>query len=162
MGISGFAQFIVQGKLVKLITLVMILTVSAASVSATQAKKTKKARVHFLATGTEIRGTWGFNQDTYFAELAFVKDGPLQFVRIVDEYSQLAPPLSRESLTSVSGIPLRLRRDGGCDIRYSDLHLRTAPGDPMAILPVTLHYLPRLAKAPDAGEVLPCYRIVRK
>jgi hypothetical protein len=121
-----------------------------------------KARTHVLATSTFIRGTWGTNQDIYLAEIIPHKGSLPILVRLMDEYLTFDPPLSVDGLTSTTGATLRIVRDVRCDIRYSQMQLRTAPGDPMAILPERLGYQPQLTRTPATDEVLSCYRTVRR
>jgi len=123
--------------------------------------RTLKAQTRFLATSTFIRGTWGTNQDTYLAEIIpHTGDKPL-LVRLIDEYLTFQLPLSGDNLTSTTGATLRIIRDVRCDIPYSQMQLRTTPGDPMAILQERLGYLPQLSRTPAPDEVLSCYRIFR-
>jgi hypothetical protein len=120
------------------------------------------AHAHFLATSTCIRGTWGTNLDVYLAEIVLQKGNAPVLVRLVDEYRNLDPPLAKETLTSEMGTTLRVRRDQICDMPYAQMQLRTAPGDPMAILHERLGYQPSLQQTPQPHELLPCYRNVRK
>jgi len=120
-----------------------------------------KARTRFLATSTCIRGTWGFNLDVYLAEIVAHHRAEPVLVRLIDEYRNLDPPLAPEALTSPSGTALRIRRDRQCDMPYAQIQLRTAPGDPMAILSERLGYQPQLPKTPEPHELIPCYRIAR-
>lgn len=120
-----------------------------------------KAQTRFLATSAFIRGTWGTNQDIYLAEIIpHAGDKPL-LVRLIDEYLTFQLPLSVDSLTSTTGTTLRIMRDVRCDIPYSQMQFRTAPGDPMAILHERLSYQPHMDKTPQSDTVLPCYRTVR-
>jgi hypothetical protein len=121
-----------------------------------------KAHTRFPAASTLIRGTWGMNQDIYLAEISSRNGSEPQLVKLIDEYSNLAPSLSDDTLTSTTGTNLRIRRDMRCDIPYATMRLRTAPGDPMAILPERLTYRPQMDRAPAPGLVLPCYRTVRR
>lgn len=124
--------------------------------------RAQKAKVHFLADGALLRGSWGFNQDIYLAELIGKKESGRQLGRIMDEYSPDALPLSREVLVAGQGVVLRIRRDESCDIAYGVMRMRSAPGDPMAILPGRLSYEPKLDQVPSLDAALPCYRIVRR
>lgn len=121
-----------------------------------------KAHTRFLATSTCIRGTWGLNLDVYLAEIVPIKGSDPVLVRLIDEYRDLDPPLSVATLTSPTGTTLQVRRDQQCDMPYGRIPLRTAPGDPMAILHERLGYQPQLSKTPDSHEVLPCYRVIRR
>ena len=122
----------------------------------------QKARVRFLTTSTLIRGTWGPNEDTYLAQLLLPKENEAVLVHLVDAYPNEWPPLSRSVLTSDSRALLAVRRDEQCDRPFGQILLRTAPGDPMAILPERLDYQPQLDRTPAAGTILPCYRVLRR
>ncbi|MGH9607447.1 MAG: hypothetical protein ACRD3N_17295 [Terracidiphilus sp.] len=125
-------------------------------------RQSQKTRVRFLATGTLVRGTWGENEDTYLAQLLLPKQNEAVLVRLVDAYPNEWPPLAREVLTSDSGAVLAVRRDADCDRPFGEMLLRTAPGDPMAILPERLVYQPQMDRVPEAHTILPCYRTVRR
>lgn len=142
-----------------------IILITAPSACPTQAwphKSEQKAKVHFLATSTFIRGTWGWNKDIYLAQILLPKENEATLVRLVDAYPNEFPPLSREVQISQSGTFLRVERDSECDLPFGQMLLRTAPGDPMAILPTRLDYRPQLPKTPAPNDVLPCYRTLRK
>lgn len=121
-----------------------------------------KAQVHFLATSATIRGTWGNNLDIYLTEIVLRPGSEPVLARLIDETLQSQLPLSVDSLTSTTGTILRIRRDEQCDMPYAEIQLRTAPGDPMAIIHAKLHYQPQLSRTPAPDEVLPCYRTVRR
>lgn len=122
----------------------------------------EKAHVHFLATSTLVRGTYGYNQDVFLVELRFSAHGESSLARLIDEYPNLSPPLAARDLRSPSGIVFWVRRDAKCDLPYADVLLRTAPGDPMALLPERLGYQPHLERTPGPDEVLPCYRTAKR
>lgn len=124
--------------------------------------KTQQARVHFVATSTLLRGTWGYNEDTYLAQLQLGPRGARLLVRLVDEYSNLSAPLSAGVLRSDRGTTLRVRRDDECDLQYSSMLLRAAPGDLLALLPGKLVYQPHLDAPVDPSYVLPCFRVVHR
>ncbi|MGB9232561.1 MAG: hypothetical protein WCC24_22665 [Terracidiphilus sp.] len=124
-------------------------------------KQEQKVRVRFLATSTLIRGTWGQNEDTYLAQLDFRRNDGKVLVRLMDAYPNEAPPLSIDALTSDSGMVFQVLRDPQCDRPYGEMPLRTAPGDPMAILLEPLRYRPHLGATPEPDAILPCYRTVR-
>jgi len=115
-----------------------------------------KANTRFLATSTCIRVTWGQNLDVYLAEIALNKGSESVLVRLIDEYRNLAPPLSEDTLTSTTGTTLRIRREAQCDMPYGAMQLRTPPGDPMAILPERLGFQPQLSWEPQPTAILPC------
>ena len=122
----------------------------------------QKMQTRFLATSICMRETWGTNEDDYLAEIVPHEGADPLLIRVVDEYPNLELPLSNDLLTSRIGSTLRVMRDFGCDIPYSQMQLRTASGDPMAILPERLGYQPTLDRTPSAGQMLPCYRTVRR
>jgi len=116
-----------------------------------------KVKVRFLATGTLTRGTCGSNQDQYLVEVAETPESEPILARLIDEYAPYQFPLSYDTLTSQSGLVMKIRRDSRCEIPYASMPLRTAPGDPLA----TVHesgYHPQLSKTPKPDAVLPCYR----
>lgn len=119
-------------------------------------------RVRFLVTSTLLRGTWGLNEDTYLAQVLFPRQNEAVLVRLVDAYPNEWPPLARQIIASESGALLALRRDVGCDRPFGEILLRTAPGDPMAILPEPLSYEPALERTPAPRTILPCYRVLRR
>ncbi len=90
-----------------------------------------------------------------------MRRGESQLVRLIDEYPNLFPPIPAEILRSQSGTVLRVKRDPQCDRAFGEILLRTAPGDPMAILPERLSYQPVLDWTPASGTILPCYRVLR-
>jgi hypothetical protein len=140
----------------------MFLFIVVISASALQRSRDLKVRLRFLATGTIVRGTWAYNQDTYLAELLPSTGGEQVLVRLVDEYFNAAPPISHDALTSNTGSAFLVRRDSQCDLPYADILLRTKPGDPMAILPERLEYKPKLNNVPEPSTIIPCYRTVRR
>jgi hypothetical protein len=125
-------------------------------------RKALKARVHFLAAETLIRGTWGTNQDKYLAEFLPAKNNPSGLLQIIDEYPQWDLPVSNKSLIAHEGSFLRLLRDTTCDVSYAELHLRAAPGDRLALLPMHLTYHPDLSSSVNSEDLVPCYHIVRR
>ena len=125
-------------------------------------KNGEKARVRFLATSTLIRGTFGQNEDTYLAQVFTARGDESYLIRLVDAYPNETPSLPKATLTSDSGTLLRIQRDPQCDRLYGEMLLRTAPGDPMAILHERLSYRPQMERAPEPTSNLPCYRTERK
>jgi hypothetical protein len=123
--------------------------------------RVQKTHVRFLAASTFVRGTWGYNQDIFLAELLSPRHGEPLLVRLIEEYPNGFPPLSADALTSPGGTVLRVRRDVQCDLPYASILLRTAPSDPRATLHERLGYSPHLDKAPEPDAILPCYRTVR-
>lgn len=147
---------------VRLAGIVIALVLSANVAGAWHRKRGEKVQIHFLATSTLIRNTWGQNEDTYLAQLLFPKQNEAVLVRLVDVYPNEWPPISRDVLISQSATPIRVKRDSGCDLPFSQMLLRTAPGDPLAILPERLRYVPVMDKMPAMGKNIPCYRILRR
>lgn len=121
----------------------------------------QKVRVLFLATSTVIRSTWYWNEDTYLAELNFPRSNEPVLIRLIDAYPSGALPLARDVLRSDAGAVFIVRRDTDCDRPFRQILLRTAPGDPLAILSERLGYQPRMDKQPEPDSNLPCYRTVR-
>ena len=161
-GTSAFERLFMSRKRLSFLLALFISIMSASpTASARGHNRAQKSRVHFLATATLLRVTWGMNQDIYLAELVSKKADSSKLVRIVDEYPEFTSPLSHDVLTDQAGDVLRLLRDDSCDIVYAGMHLRTAPGDPMALLHERLGYQLNLQKTPDPDELLSCYRIVR-
>lgn len=143
-------------------TIFVVMTLAAAGAGAWPHQHGQKARVHFLAISTVIRGTWGPNEDTYLAQLLFLKQNEVVLVRLVDANPNECPPLAQEVLTSDAGALFPVKRDAECDRPFGELLLRTAPGDPMAILPERLGYRPPLERMPMLETILPCYRVLRQ
>lgn len=141
--------------------IVIALVLSANVACAWHRKRGEKVQVHFLATSTLIRNTWGQNEDTYLAQLLFPMQNETVLVRLVDAYPNEWPPISHSALTSQSATAMRVSRDSGCDLPFSRMLLRTAPGDPMAILPERLGFQLKLERAPESYASLPCYRVAR-
>lgn len=121
-----------------------------------------KARAHFLATSTCIRGTWGLNLDLYLAELSTKKGSDLLMVRLVDEYGKLGASVFLVSLTFATGTNLRIRRDQQCDMPYAQMQLRTAPGDQIVILHERLVDQSQLFQTSGQNKVAQCYRPARQ
>jgi hypothetical protein len=134
----------------------------ACAASAREGTHTTSARIRFLATSWVIRGTSGPNQDTYLAEMLPINTDPPFLIYLIDDYANEFPSISRETLVSQAGSVMRVRRDAQCDMLFRQINLRTAPGDPMAILPGRLGYQPQLDRQPNPDENIPCYRIARK
>jgi hypothetical protein len=149
-------------SLIRTLTVMACIAAAVTSADARARIRVQKAHVRFLATSTVVRGSWGYNQDTYLAELRPARNGELQLVRLIDEYPNLSPPLPAEVLTSQSGTVLKVKRDSQCDLPFGQVLLRTAPGDPMAILHERLGYQPEMSRTPEARTPLPCYRTVRQ
>lgn len=152
----------ISSPLIRMASLAVVIAVSVTGVSARPHRHVLKARVRFWATSTLVRGTWGQNEDTYLAELRFAHSEEVLLARLVDTYPNESPPLAREILTSDSETVLHVMRAAECDLLFGQMLLRTAPGDPMAILPEWLDYRPTLGPMPDSEAILPCYRVARR
>ena len=142
--------------------LLVLVCMSAGHSLARQQVHAERVHVRFLATSTLIRGTWSQNEDTYLAELLFIKKNEAVLVRLIDAYPNEWPPIPLSVLGSQASTVLRVTRDSKCDFPFSRMLLRTAPGDPMAILHERMTYQPKLENRPRSNELLPCYRTVRK
>lgn len=149
-------------RVAQILAVFIIVSFNAATAVAWPYKHGQKARVQFLATSTLIRGTCGRNEDTYLAQLLMPKQNEVILVRLVDAYPNEWPPLAREVLMSDADALLLVRRDTDCDRPYGEMILRTAPGDPLAILPERLGYQPPLGGMPTRETILPCYRVLRR
>lgn len=122
-----------------------------------------KTTVRFLATSTSFHTDLGESQDVYLVSVALdPQSGEWTLARLVDEFPPYRTALPSRDLQSGSPMRLRVRRDASCDLVYAQMRLRTAPGDPMAILPEPLGFTPALDEYPRPTELLPCYRTVRR
>lgn len=143
-------------------TMALMISISVLSAGAQSRTRTIKTNVRFLAASTFVRGNWGSNQDTYLAEMTIPSSQSAPaLIRLLDEYPNRFAPLARDVVTSLTGVVLRVQRDSECDLPFARVLLRTAPGDPMAILPTKLTYRPQLPRTPEPNDLLPCYRTVR-
>ena len=142
--------------------LILVAAISSNSAGAWPHKHGQTVRVRFLATSTLVRGTFGQNEDTFLAQLLLPKQYEAVLIRLVDAYPNEWPPLAREILASDAGTVLPVERDSKCDRPFGQILLRTAPGDPMAILPERLGYVPPLDRTPAPSTILPCYRVLRR
>lgn len=145
----------------QMIYMALIVAISATSIEAWAHKPGQKALVRFLATSTVIHSAAGSNEDTYLAELTLAPQEVPLLARLIDSFPSAASPLSKEVLISPKGSVLRVVRDTSCDRPYSKIILRTAPGDPMAIMREPLSYQPPMDTIPAPDTILPCYRLVR-
>jgi hypothetical protein len=146
----------------RIICIAVVVATLATTVRAWAHKSGQQALVRFLAASTIIRSSSGPNEDTYLAELTFTLKGDPLLVRLIDLYPSAASALPKSVLTSATGSALTVRRDVECDRPYDKMILRTAPGDPMAILHEPLGYRPPMDPAPAPDAILPCYRVVRR
>ena len=149
-------------------TFALMLTVVIASPLSVRAiRRSKnpilKAQVRFLATSTSIHAGIGRKQDVYLVEITQPGfSGQSTLARLIDDYPPYRVAIPREQLTSELPVSFRLRRDRTCDASFALIPLRTAPGDPMAILPERLGFEPALPRPVRPDEALPCYRTVRR
>jgi hypothetical protein len=145
-----------------MIYLAVIVAISTTAVQAWAHKSGQKVLVRFLATSTIVDSSWGgSNEDTYLAELTLAPQGAPLLARLIDSYPSAGSALPKEVLTSAKGSVLRVVRDMKCDRPYSKIILRTAPGDPMALMHEPLTYQPLMDAIPPPDTILPCYRVVR-
>lgn len=151
----------ISSPLARIVSIFAVIAISTTTAGAWPHRHGQKARVRFLATSTLIRGTFGQNEDTYLAQVFTARGNESHLIRLVDAYPNETPPLPLATLTSDSGTRLRIQRDPQCDRLYGEMLLRTAPGDPMAILLERLEYHPQLSWTPQPGTNVPCYRTVR-
>lgn len=143
------------------VAILIVITLAGTSARAWPHHHGQKARVHFLATSTLIRGTWGMNEDTYLAQLFFPKQSAPVLARLMEAYPNEWSPLTRNVLKSDTGTILPVKRDPDCDRPFGEILLRTAPGDPLAILPERLRYQPHLEETPTPDTVVPCFLVIR-
>lgn len=120
-----------------------------------------KANIRFLATSTAVNTGVGNSQDVYLVTIRLRRSNETVLARLIDEFPPYRTMLSSEVLTSADGVSLRIRRDATCDRAFAQMPLRTAPGDPMAILPERLGFQPSASELIEPEAVLPCYRTVR-
>lgn len=155
----GFAR---DRRVVATCLLAMTFFSGSIAMGSTRGRGVEKRKVLFLATSSLVRGTWGYDLDTYLAEFVPANGDERLLIHLVDDYPNFAPPLSTDVLTSSSGTVLKVKRDRQCDMPITQMKLRSAPGDPIAALPVPQSYEPLLEPRPAPEAVLPCYRIIRK
>lgn len=151
-----------QKSLLSIIVILMSSPMPALGVTRA-GKEIVRTNVRFLATSTSIRSSWAGNQDVYLVQIELpgrAKQATL--ARLVDEYPSYRAAIPSEVLMSSSATSFRLERDRGCDITYGLMLLRTAPGDPMAIMPERLSFQPALPEPVTPTEILPCYDVVRR
>ena len=136
--------------------------VSPVAVHGQRPQRAFRASVRFLATSTSVRSSMGESQDVYLVEVRFLNgsDEP-SISRLIDEYPPYRAAISLQILRSETATTIRVRRDHGCDLRLGNMPLRTAPGDPSAILPEPLGFEPSLPRPVEKSAILPCYRIER-
>lgn len=151
-----------MGTNARLLVTVMALTPTLMAVTLPH-RMVEKGNARFLATSTMVDGIYGAeNEDAYLAELSVKGSGHAPIlVQIIDEYPNWELPISSADLKSQAGITLRLIRDTECDTSFGALPLRAAAGDPIATLPQQMVFTPILPREINAGEILPCFRVVR-
>jgi hypothetical protein len=141
---AGIGDFMHLNRLSQTAAALWMITTIAVSAGAWPHKQGEKALVRFLATSTLFRTTRGTNEDAYLAEMKRPKKNERILVRLMDAYPNRFAPLSRAVLQSPSGTVLIVKRDIECDRPFGQILLRTAPGDPMAILPERMSYTPAM------------------
>jgi hypothetical protein len=122
-----------------------------------------RAHVRFLATSTSIRLEFAESEDVYLVELVLPhRNGGATLARLIDRYPEYRTSLPADILESSIGRTVRIRRDSACDISFQAMPLRTAPGDPLAVLPEKLGFAPPLPRSVAPKEILPCFRLVHR
>ncbi len=135
---------------------------SAPGNAKTEKVRPEKVTVSLVARSTAAHVSWGESQDVYLAEMRGAEGGAATWIKLVDEYPGTAVPLIRVAYYVQKDLALRVIRDSQCDAPLSQIPLRTAPGDAMAILAVRLSYSPMRSDLPGGAEQIPCYRNYRK
>ena len=140
---------------------IVLLALIATPLASAKSPKYMRAHVRFLATSTSTRSSIGENYDVYLIKIK-TADGPgPEFARLEDIYPPYQTALPEAILRSSGWVQLKVKRDRNCDVAFGEMPLRTAPGDPSAILNERLGYRPHLTEPPGAAQVLPCFRTVR-
>jgi hypothetical protein len=151
---KGYTGFI------SLLSLSFVLTTSAKHLPVPE-----RCVIHFLATSTSVRTGAGHNEDVYLAELAWRRSpdsGSTTLARLIDEYPAYRAPIAQNILTGSAKAVFRVLRDESCDRPLLSMPLRSAPGDPEAVLPERLGYVVPPPFTVDISDTLPCYRLVRR
>lgn len=122
-----------------------------------------RVKVRFLATSTSVRTGEGESEDVYLVEISLSdRHDEVALARLIDTFPSYRTAISPEILRSATTTVMRLRQDHNCDVHFGDMPLRTAPSDPMAILPERLGYDPPLSERIAPTQLIACYRIVRR
>lgn len=146
----------------EVLVILFLLFGSPSATAATHSLHSSRALVRFVATSTSIRSSYAGSEDVFLAEASFGKEAESPIlVKLVDRYPPYKAPIKLETLVSPPGTWLHLRRDVECDVALSAMPLRTAPGDPTAVLAESLVFRPQLPPSAKPDSMLPCYRIVR-
>jgi hypothetical protein len=140
---------------------IVLLTLLATPIASAKSRKYIRAQVLFLATSTDTRTSLGENYDFYLIEIDHPDGSGPTLARLEDIYPPYQSALPDAILKSPDWVHLKITRDGSCDITFGAMPLRTAPGDPAAILPERLGFHPHLAQPPGADQALPCFKTVR-
>ncbi len=121
-----------------------------------------KAGVRFVAQSMSFRTTWAYSEDVYLVEIHPSKNGQPYYGKLLDAYQGLGRPLPLQMVTSKSPITMKIARDSSCDVRYGNMLIRSAPGDPVALLPGKFTYESSETKSIPKDTMIPCYRTVGK
>ena len=122
-----------------------------------------RALVCFVATSTSIHDSYSGSEDVFLAEAQIGRNTtPPILIKLVDQYPVYRVPISPQILRSTTGTWLHLRRDPECDVSFFEMPLRTAPGDPTAILAEPLVFRPQLPLSTTPDAILSCYHVVRR
>lgn len=124
--------------------------------------KASKFFVRFVATSTVVRSDWSGNQDVYLVELKKKSRGTPFLAKLVDEYPGYGSAIPRRLLVSDGASLLKVKRSPECDVRYADMPKRAAPGDPMAIYPAPMTFVPNIQPQVAGDFIVPCFRVVRQ
>ena len=118
--------------------------------------------VHFVATSTVVRSDWSGNQDVYLVELKAKSGGTPFLAKLVDEYPGYGSAIPRRLLLSDGASLLKVKRDPECDVRYAVMPKRAAPGDPKAIIPAPMTFVPNTYPQVDPDFEVKCFRLVHQ
>ena len=139
----------------------VLLVLAPTPIASAKSPKYIHAQVRFLATSTSTRSSFAEDHDVYLIEVDQPDESGPELARLEDIYPPYRSALPEAILESPDWVHLKIIRDQSCDIAFEAMPLRTAPGDPDAILPERLGFHPHLAKPPNSEKVLPCFRTVR-
>lgn len=122
-----------------------------------------RCRIRLLATSTSVRVDMGRNEDVYLAALSWQhpkQHSDVTLARLVDDYPGYRSGIL-DSIRVSTNATFRVERDPSCDRALALIPIRTAPGDPRAVLPERLGYSVPVPLAVTSTGILPCYRVVR-
>jgi hypothetical protein len=130
--------------------------------ASTTTRRAIKTGVRYLATSTSFHSGVSESEDVYLVQINLLgSGGEVASARLVDEYPPYRAAIPSAILESAAGGKLMLRRDRGCDITFGWMPMRTAPGDPTAVIAEPLEDSPPVPRQVSDNELLPYYRTVR-